>query len=469
MTALTRKFDDDDQRWFASASGDVNPIHVDTDWAAVHFPGARVVHGQHVLLWALDELVRARPGTHFASIQVTYVKPVVIGDRVEASLSPDRKLMQLKVHGEVAAAVRVEFGGNAARAEPRFKGGAVPAAVRARRVTELPGLSGTVTLPPLAQSLTTRFAALAEALGGERVIGLAAISTLVGMDCPGLHSMLSKVVVRMDDAVDRDELAFQVRKFHEPMSLVEIDVNGMGISGTVSAFTAREPTPAAPDQALRALVSPTEFRGQRPLVVGATSGLGYATARLLAAGGADPVLTWHASPPDEVISAVRVLGANGTVIRLDAAAPSEGLVDIEASGWDGAQLYYFATPRIFRRRVEPYQKQDFRDFVRVFVDGFSEIVRTLASRNSNPLTVFYPSTTAIDDSTAGLPEYADAKTMGEQLCARMEKQMPGLKIVVARLPRTATRQTDTFLKVKSETPEAIMLPLIRNVQSNGKA
>ena len=404
-----------------------------------------------------------------ASIQATYVKPVVVGDRVEASLSPDYKLMQLKVHGEVAVAVRVEFGGNAARPEQRFQSGAVPAAARARRIAELAGLSGTVTLPPLAQSLTTRFAALTEALGGERVIGLAAISTLVGMDCPGLHSMLSKVVVRIDDAVDRGELAFRVRKFHEPMSLVEIDVNGMGISGTVSAFTAREPAPAASDQALRAMVSPAEFRGQRPLVVGATSGLGYATARLLAAGGADPVLTWHASPPDEIISAVRALGANGTAVRLDAAAPSQGLAEIDASGWDGAQLYYFATPRIFRRRVEPYQEQDFRDFVSVFVDGFSEIVRHPRLARSEALTVFYPSSIAVEDLTAGLPEYADAKAMGEELCARLEKNMPGLKIVVARLPRTATRQTDTFLKVKSETPEAIMLPLIRTVQSRANA
>jgi hypothetical protein len=51
----------------------------------------------------------------------------------------------------------------------------------------------------------------------------------------------------------------------------------------------------------------------------------------------------------------------------------------------------------------------------------------------------------------------------------MEKKMPQLKIVVARLPRTATRQTETFLKVKSETSEAIMLPLIRTMQSHGKA
>ncbi len=343
------------------------------------------------------------------------------------------------------------------------------AAARARTIADLAGLSGTIKLPPPARSLTTRFAALAASLGGDRVIGLAAISTLVGMDCPGLHSMLSKIAVRTDSTVDRGELAFRVRKFHEPMGLVEMDVKGMGISGAVWAFTAREPAPAVSDDALRAMVSLNEFRSQRPLVVGATSGLGYATARLLAAGGADPVVTWHASGPDEIVRAVRALGASGAALRLDATAPSQGLADIAASRWDGAQLYYFATPRIFRRRVEPYQKEDFRDFVSVFVDGFGEITRTLASRSSVRLTVFYPSSVAVEDSSADLPEYADAKAMGEQRCAEMEKKMHGLKIVVARLPRTATRQTATFLKVKSEAAETIMLPLIRRVQSNGTA
>ena len=469
MTALARKFDDHDQRWFTSVSGDANPIHVDADWAAVHFPGARVVHGQHVLLWALDELVRARPDTHLASVEATYVKPVLVGDRVEASLSQDHKLVQIKVHGEIAVAVRVQFGGSATQAEPGFEGDDVPSVARVRKIADLAGLSGTIKLPPPARSLTTRFAALAASLGGDRVIGLAAISTLVGMDCPGLHSMLSKIAVRTDSTVDRGELAFRVRKFHEPMGLVEMDVKGMGISGAVWAFTAREPAPAVSDDALRAMVSLNEFRSQRPLVVGATSGLGYATARLLAAGGADPVVTWHASGPDEIVRAVQALGASGAALRLDATAPSQGLADIAASGWDGAQLYYFATPRIFRRRVEPYQKEDFRDFVSVFVDGFGEITRTLASRSSVRLTVFYPSSVAVEDSSADLPEYADAKAMGEQLCAEMEKKMHGLKIVVARLPRTATRQTATFLKVKSETAETIMLPLIRRVQSNGTA
>ena len=84
---------------------------------------------------------------------------------------------------------------------------------------------------------------------------------------------------------------------------------------------------------------------------------------------------------------------------------------------------------------------------------------------SGPLTIFYPSSVAVEESATDLLEYAMAKTIGERLCARMEQKIDGLKIVVIRLPRIATRQTETFLKVKSDPPEAAMLPIIRAVQS----
>jgi hypothetical protein len=88
--------------------------------------------------------------------------------------------------------------------------------------------------------------------------------------------------------------------------------------------------------------------------------------------------------------------------------------------------------------------------------------------NRRQLTVFYPSSEAVDASASDLFEYALAKLAGEQICARMEKTISGLKIVVNRLPRIATRQTETFLKVKADTPEAIMLPIIRNVQHRAR-
>ena len=48
-------------------------------------------------------------------------------------------------------------------------------------------------MPDLATEIAMRFPALASIIGADRVIGLAAISTLVGMDCPGLRSMLSRL------------------------------------------------------------------------------------------------------------------------------------------------------------------------------------------------------------------------------------------------------------------------------------
>jgi NADP-dependent 3-hydroxy acid dehydrogenase YdfG len=464
MTASTRRFEIDDQRWFAAASGDHNPIHVDPEWAARHFPGAQVVHGMHILLWALDQFAAKRPGTSFAAIDATFVKPIVVGDEVAATVSDDGRLIRVTVRRDIAMVARIEPGEGTANGPSRFEAGTVPAAPRPRALAEIPGLAGVVALPANATALATRFGALASALGVDRLIGLAAISTLVGMEVPGLRSMLSKVALKIASP-SVGVLGFAVGKFHDAMSLVEIDVQGLGIAGTVSAFAGREPPAPATDEALRNIVAAGEFSGKRPFVISAASGLGATTARLLAAGGADPVLTWHASDLGETLRSVRSLGAIGRAIKLDASAPAQGLAELAASGWDGGEIYYFAAPRIFRRRIELYQAADFRDFAAVFVDGFYDVVQQLLAQTRGKLTVFYPSTVAIDEAAPDLLEYASAKAIGERLCARMEKANPRLKIIVARLPRITTRQTETFLKVKAQSPESVMLPLIRAVQS----
>src|ERR1700681_3331284 len=55
----TRRFGMAEQLGFAALSGDYNPMHVDPLAARRTQPGARVVHGIHALLWALDELAAA--------------------------------------------------------------------------------------------------------------------------------------------------------------------------------------------------------------------------------------------------------------------------------------------------------------------------------------------------------------------------------------------------------------------------
>jgi nucleoside-diphosphate-sugar epimerase len=152
-------------------------------------------------------------------------------------------------------------------------------------------------------------------------------------------------------------------------------------------------------------------------------------------------------------------------VQLNAADPAAGLAALAQAGWQGAHMYYFASPRIFRRRLETYQSADLRDFLRVYVDGFHELVRGLLQlRAGAPLSVFYPSSVALDESRPELLEYALAKRAGEDLCERLQQAHKGLTIVVRRLPRVHTRQTMTFLNVKAEAPEQVMAPIVRLLQ-----
>ena len=244
--------------------------------------------------------------------------------------------------------------------------------------------------------------------------------------------------------------------------------SGMGISGTVSAFTGREPAAAASDEALRAMVSrsssrsasPCRGRHQRPR-------LRDRPAARRRRRRSCPDLACVRSRI-EIVRAVRALGASGAAVR---SMPRPRRRDWRTSTrWAGTVHSSIISPR---RASFAAGSSRTRSRTSRISRACSSTVSTRSPpprvAEAGPTHGVLSSSIAVEDSTADLLEYALAKTMGEQLCAQMQKKMPRLKIVVARLPRTATRQTDTFLKVKSETAEAIMLSPIRTVQSHGDA
>src|SRR4051794_23525802 len=108
-----RRFTIEDQRWFATVSGDANPLHLDELVARRAMFGAPVVHGVHTALWALDALVAERGGV-VTRLVANFPKPCFLDESVEAWLgSADERSARLKVLvGDVAVAdLRVEFGG----------------------------------------------------------------------------------------------------------------------------------------------------------------------------------------------------------------------------------------------------------------------------------------------------------------------------------------------------------------------
>jgi acyl dehydratase/NAD(P)-dependent dehydrogenase (short-subunit alcohol dehydrogenase family) len=469
-TRQTRQFTIADQQWFSLVTGDSNPLHLDPAWASTTFPGALVVHGLHALLWGLDRHFTLRESMQVRFIHATFLKPILVGDELDTESSADGSVLRLLVHGELMAVVRLQ----------KEQAGTVPAVtsalvthhpgdgVRDRRADELIGLTGAIAVPNRVDELAQAFPAVSDTLAPSALHGLAALSTLVGMECPGLRSLLSEFSVSMVDPQNPGPLVFRVKKYQPAFSRVEMEVSGFGIAGVLAAFAGRRLPSPPQDEDLRALISPTEFTDQQPLVVGASGGLGAITARLLAAGGAHPYLTWSRSrdAAEETARAVVALNGRYQLVQLDVQRPADGLAALTDANWKGDQLYYFASPRIFRRRLELFQYPDLQDFLRTYVNGFYDLVRgVLKMRRGARLTIFYPSSVAVDDLSSDLFEYRSAKLIGEQLCARMQQRNAGLTIKVARLPRIATRQTQTFINARAEAPDRVLLPIIKEVQS----
>src|SRR6185295_2154771 len=100
-------------------------------------------------------------------------------------------------------------------------------------------------------------------------------------------------------------------------------------------------------------VQADEFAGAAPLILGGSGGLGATAARLLAAGGAAPVITWHRGlkGAERVCAAIEGEGGRCTLLPFDTGEPEAGFAALEAASWRGGEAYYFATPRIFRRAL----------------------------------------------------------------------------------------------------------------------
>ena len=450
---------------FAALSGDTNPMHMDALAARRTQAGVPVVHGIHALLWALD--CAASDGLHLGELQqlkVQFAKFIPVDQDVglEIARSGDAAArLTISAAGLAAIVVALRFGPRQPAAPGPATTAPMPQAADATELTlaQMAGLGGWLASPAPATSFAEAFPNAAAGLDARRLSGLAQASRLVGMICPGLHSIFAGLAVDLTDHADEQSgIGFTVTKADERFRLVEMSVRGDGLAGKVSAFARVAPV-APPEMAdLARHVRPGEFTGTRALVVGGSRGLGALTAMLLASGGASVIITYARGRDDAGHVRDRINAACGpqacSMLAYDAMAPAVSqFADITGSV---TQLYYFATTQIFLQKQAPFVSAAFQTFSRVYVDAFHECCLALQPR---PASVFYPSSIAVEQIPPGMLEYAMAKVAGETLCKGM--QAAGWNIVQSRLPRLLTDQTATVAHVETADPVDVMLPLIR--------
>jgi acyl dehydratase len=468
----SRTFGMNDQVAFARLSSDWNPMHLDHAFARRSQMGAPVVHGIHTLVWAADAVVRSLP-FGIANLRARFLQPLYLDETASVRIrdrSEQRIEIEVVAANTVVASISLSSApGKSAAETARPSSAAASGFAKPANLTfeQLAGHTGAVATGDA--DVGSLFPALTGAIGPAAVRDLLATSQIVGMACPGLHSLFAGLDVNCDrEALRKADLAYAVSKTDARFRSLQIDVSGAGIAGQLNAF-ARPAPPIQPGMSeISARVSGKPFAGQRSLIIGGSRGLGEVTAKIVAAGGGHPVITFREGEHEAQQVAADIVGAGGhcDIRRYDALSPPRE--QLHKLGGAVCCCYYFATPKIFQRKSALYEPEKLRTFLSFYADGFFELCAALAHDGAGKLAMFYPSTVAIDQGVSVTTEYAMAKISGEILAKYVNEFMSGVDVISRRLPRILTDQTATVGVASADNALDVMLPIVYEVQQTAR-
>ena len=473
MQIAQRTFDWVSQKQFARVSCDFNPIHLDAIAARRTHAGAPIVHGIHSLLWVLDCLAKSdRHGRTVRSINARFLQPIYVGDEIKAEIgnSIHSTLRASVLSGRVEVAT-VAIGSVAAESSPMppLPSEAIvmtaPSLPTEIRLKEMSGISGRLRFGPHFPELSATFPSAVEAFGLQRMAALACTSCLVGMVVPGLHSMFLglEASITDDESTPADMLEFSVISVSERVRSVRIGFKARGIQGTLEAINRLPPVAQRDLKSLLSLVSPEEFANSSSLIIGGSRGLGELTAKLIAAGGGPVVVTYAVgrSEADAVLSEINAHGPLCRAIAYD--VRQSAATQLASLNSAPTHVYYFATPRIYRRKSDLFDPERFAEFNLFYLNGFYDLVQECRRLNPSGLRVFCPSTAFIDTRPQNMTEYAMSKAAVEVLCSDLTRYLPGVRVLARRLPRLPTDQTSSVMQLYNSDPVAMLLPIIREM------
>lgn len=458
----------EDQRLMARWSGDHNPMHVDAVAARRLLTGRPVVHGVHLVLEALERWCVAGATSGFRRLRAEFIKPVSVGDEVHF------RARYVDIGIELVAAVdgllhmSLQLDDRGGLQDPEALPDGELLHWKDHPFDHAPDrwLGRTVMLPPVDGVLPSA-ERVAELMGSEAVALLGQASTMVGMGCPGLHSVFSSLQLTRRNAAGPARC--RVDRFDPRFGLVRMSIDGAW-HGEIRAFVRATPQRQANmDEVaahLRSLPPVTLPSEHCTWVLGGSRGLGELAAKIAAAAGSRVILTYAAGEDDARRVAAEINAAGGgpaAITRYES-----GRTDIQAlcdtHGLPNSVLF-FATPRIAQRRTSPFQAELLAGFNAIYGAEPARIALALeacaeAWGATRVIDLFSPSSTYIDDLPNGMVEYAMAKAAAEVLARDFNKRLHHVRMVCQRLPKLPTDQTNALLADKSPSALAVLGPLL---------
>ncbi len=262
------------------------------------------------------------------------------------------------------------------------------------------------------------------------------------MVCPGLNSIYSSLDVTLRErARDTPLQTFTLDAYDDRVGRFDISARGP-IDGRLVAFG--RPALVAPEHisAYAQRVGADEFARIDALVIGGSRGLGAASAKILALGGARVALTFALGESDAAGVASEIEGTLGRSVparRFDMNHDAFALLGADLGTANA--VFMFATSRIRQGTAKALDRKLFDSYFGAYVEKLWELCSFIESQRRDKKVVYVPSSTFVESGSKGFLEYAMAKAAVEALAADVNASFRYVRVVTSRLPQLKTDQT----------------------------
>lgn len=447
MLPSKARFTLDDLDWFATASHDRSPLHVDAEHARRSPFGDRVAHGVLAALGTIA-LLTPRPGRELAQLTLEFPRPVLAGVAYRAALEEAEEEAQFHLSDGPLPALR-----GAARFVPR-RSSLQPAFVAPRREArswreEELGRPFTFDVnygptPELLDGVMDRFGLDARGLPRWQAAILLGASYLVGMELPGASALFSRLKVTFQKAaVATGSLRFRcaVRPVEPRTGLVRLDVTVLADDAPVASANIRAFLRGAPTATTARRAPDTSLEGKVAVVIGGSRGLGAALVAELRQRGAHVVTTQRTAATTGGAEAVEALALDASSAEACDALRAHvlrrfGRVDM---------LFCNASPALRPLWLHADARARLVEYVAASTSVAAFPLMTLVDLVP-PETgwVTLVSSSAVTEPVAEWPHYVAAKRALEGLLETACVQYPRVSFLVARPPRIRTDFSTAF-------------------------
>ncbi|WP_166695596.1 non-ribosomal peptide synthetase [Bacillus cereus] len=456
-------FTEEDILAFAKLSHDVNPLHVDAEYARKTPYGGRIVHGVLGMLTVLQQ--HLNPGMqeslYLHSLKVRFNRPLKIGNVYESELcSTDGSKAKLMIyeHGETLVEIDVSYE-RVARQRYSSKYAAVPVLsnVNDLEKDELTTLS-------IAGQYSMNASAWAETfLLQSQLTSIIWTSYCVGMLAPGRQALFTGFEIEFlksvpEKAQQATVISYMVNtdQFDPQLGLLSV-TGSIFASGTMLGHVRLESfvRPRPKQYGLEEfkvhdrIPSGRAFDGQVVVVTGASRGLGANLAKLFATQGAKVVINYRSSTfeAQAIQNELLAVGAEVMIVQGDITRQEDCQYLLTTTIEHFGRVDYVvnnAFDFIVERSWDSISFDEFQVSVskalRMVFQMAKEFLPELERTQGTMLTI---SSGYVDTPEEGFVEYVTAKSAIEGLIKSLSREFHHVKQAVIRPQKFLSDQTNT--------------------------